>query len=155
MLNLEILMLENSVSLVLSCPCNASLLLRARCLASDLLALFANKTGLTAWPLAWDPKNALHKDGSTKQQQGGVWGQNIRMEPEPNWNEKLNCRNRFSGTETRTFLLKLYWSTEKPSPQRNRRNRQLEPLEPFHARTVTEPNQAVATLEYALRNHSS
>ena len=37
-------------------------------------------------------------------------------------------------------LIKTVLNHKKPFPQRNRRNRKPEPLEPFHPRTVTEPN---------------
>ena len=39
--------------------------------------------------------------------------------------------------------VKLYWNTEKPFLQSNRRNRKPEPLEPFHLQTVTEPNRGL------------
>ena len=52
-------------------------------------------------------------------------------------------RNR-NRNRNRAFLLKCYWGTEKPSTQRNRQKWKPEPLEPFHARTVTEPNGTVA-----------
>ena len=42
-----------------------------------------------------------------------------------------------------SFPAKLYWNKENPFLQRNRRNRKPEPLEPFHPRTVTEPNRGL------------
>ena len=45
-----------------------------------------------------------------------------------------------------SFPAKLYWNTEKPFLQRNRRNRKPEPLEPFHLQTVTEPNRGLPVL---------
>ena len=61
-----------------------------------------------------------------------------------------NRRNRFSGTEagigTVLFCQNNIETCTKPLPQRNRRNRQPEPLEPSRARTVTEPNRTGATL---------
>ena len=43
----------------------------------------------------------------------------------------------------RPLPVKLYWNTEDLFLQRNRQNRKPEPLEPFHAQTVTEPNRGV------------
>ena len=59
-----------------------------------------------------------------------------------------NRRKRFSGTETRTSLLICTEMLENSLPQRNRPNRKTEPPEPFHNRTVTEPNRTGATLRF-------
>ena len=69
--------------------------------------------------------------------------QEPKEEPEP---PEPFFRNR-NRNRNRAFLLKLYWSSEKPFPQRNRRNRKPEPLKPFYARTVAEPNRTGATLK--------
>ena len=66
--------------------------------------------------------------------------QEPKEEPEP---PEPFCRNQ-SRNRNHAFLLKLYWSSEKPFPQRNRRNRKPEALEPFDTRTATELNQIVA-----------
>ena len=50
----------------------------------------------------------------------------------------------------RTGLVAFQTQTQnrRPRNRRNRRNRKPEPLEPFHNRTVTEPNRTGATLCY-------
>ena len=52
-----------------------------------------------------------------------------------------------TGTGTPSFPLKMYWNTEKPFLQRNRRNQKPEPIEPFHPQTVTEPNRGYSEKE--------
>ena len=52
-------------------------------------------------------------------------------------------RNRH---RNRPFLLNCTETQKKPFLQGNRRNLKPEPLEPFHPRTVTEPNRTGATL---------
>ena len=63
------------------------------------------------------------------------------------WSDR---RNRFQEPkpENLAFLFTLHWSTGKPLPRENRRNQKPEPLEPFHARTIAEPNRTVAITAY-------
>ena len=67
-----------------------------------------------------------------------------KAEPEP---PEPFSRNR---NRNRPFLLNCTENKEKPVLQRNRRNRKPEPLEPFHPRTVTEPNRTEASLSILL-----
>ena len=79
----------------------------------------------------------------------GTGNRNRRNRFSRNRKRNRNRRNRFPGIqETKpepSFPVKLYWNTEEPSLQRNRRNQKPEPLEPFHPRTVTEPNRTGAS----------
>ena len=84
-----------------------------------------------------------------------------RVAPEPNWNRKpepsepffpkpkaepeppeLFSRNR-NRNRNRSFLSNCTETPKNPLPQKNRRNRKPEPLEPFHPQTATEPNRGL------------
>ena len=62
-------------------------------------------------------------------------------------------RNR-NRNRNRPFLLNSTDNKEKLVSQGNRRNRKPEPLEPFHPRTVTEPNRTEASLLFRERKTS-
>ena len=70
-----------------------------------------------------------------------------KAEPEP---PEPFSRNR-NRNRNRPFLLnctETHRKKKKPSLQRNRQNRKPEPLEPFHLKTVAEPNRTGAEANF-------
>ena len=76
---------------------------------------------------------------------------NRKPEPSEPFSQEPNAEPEppepFSRNQNRNRpLCETVLNTQRPPPQRNRRNRKPEPLEPFHPQTVTEPNRTGATL---------